>query len=79
MVGVSDTGGGGGGGGTAVSASFSCSPTIGAVTLTVQCFDESGGTPTTWQWTVTGPSGIVLTSGIQDPVFSLTDVGSYSV
>jgi len=78
MVGVSDTGGGGGGG-TAVSASFSCSPTTGPVILTVQCFDESGGGPDRWQWTVTGPGTFTATSGVQDPVFALTDVGAYTV
>jgi PKD repeat protein len=79
MVGESNTGGGGGGGGTSVTASFSCTPTSGDAALTVQCFDESGGGPLTWQWTIDGPGGIQLTSGVQDPVFSLTAVGSWSV
>lgn len=71
--------GGGGGSGTVVTASFSCTPKSGAAPLQVQCNDESGGGPTTWSWTVTGPGGTTLTSGLQDPVFTLPDVGSYNV
>jgi PKD repeat protein len=70
--------GGGGGGGTHVTAAFSCTPTSGPVTLSVQCSDESGGTPTTWSWTLTGP-GSPQTSGIRDPQFVLSAPGTYSV
>jgi PKD repeat protein len=71
-------GGGGGGGGIAVTASFSCTPRSGAVTLTVQCNDESGGSPTSWSWTLTGPGGS-QTSTDRDPVFAISSAGSYSV
>jgi PKD repeat protein len=69
----------GGGGGTPVTASFSCTPRVGATPLTVQCSDESGGAPTSWSWTVTGPGGVTQTSNAQDPFFTLVATGSYSV
>ena len=79
IIDATNTGGGGGGGGTTVTASFSCTPRTGAVPLVVQCQDESGGGPTTWSWTVTGPGGTTQTSSAQDPSFTLPDVGSYAV
>jgi PKD repeat protein len=78
IIAASNTGGGGGGG-IPVTAAFSCTPTSGHVTLVVQCNDESGGNPTTWSWTVTGPGGSTQTSAIRDPQFVLTVAGSYSV
>jgi PKD repeat protein len=71
--------GGGGGGGSAVTASFSCTPKNGSTPLIVQCNDESGGNPSTWSWTVTGPGGATQTSTQQDPQFTLSAVGTYSV
>lgn len=69
----------GGGGGSPVTASFTCTPTNGAVVLAVQCMDESGGGPTSWTWTVTGPSGFSATSTDRDPFFTLPSAGSYTV
>jgi PKD repeat protein len=78
IIAASNTGGGGGTG-TPVTAAFSCTPTSGPITLVVQCNDESGGNPTTWSWTLTGPGGSTQTSAIRDPQFVLTVAGSYSV
>jgi PKD repeat protein len=78
IIAASNTGGGGSTG-TPVTAAFSCTPTSGPITLVVQCNDESGGNPTTWSWTLTGPGGSTQTSAIRDPQFVLTVAGSYSV
>jgi len=79
IIAAHNTGGGGGGGGTAVTASFSCAPTSGAIPLAVICSDESGGNPTSWNWVVSKNGTTVFTSGLQDFPFTLTDTGAYDV
>lgn len=43
----------------------------------VSFYDESGGIPTSWQWTFSG--GIPLTSNEQNPIVSYLNPGFYSV
>jgi len=57
------------------TASFSATPVSGSVPLTVQFTDTSADFPTTWNWTF----GDGNTSTLQNPSFTYTTSGSYTV
>ncbi|MFA7694156.1 MAG: PKD domain-containing protein [Methanoregula sp.] len=57
------------------SSSFTTNVTTGVKPLTVQFTDTSGNAPTGWYWTF-GEGG---TSTSQNPVYTFTSVGTYSV
>ena len=58
-------------------AAFSGTPTSGCAPVVVHFTDLSTGTPTSWSWSVTGPA--TFTSGLQNPNFTFTAAGSYTV
>ena len=57
-------------------AHFSASPTLGAVPLTVQFYDQSAGDPTAWAWNFGDGSP---NSTNQNPAHTFTAVGSYTI
>lgn len=59
-------------------ANFTFSPQFGLSILPVTFTDTSTNSPTSWEWTLTGPAGTVLTSNQQNPTFNL-NVGRYGV
>lgn len=59
-------------------ANFTFTPPYGRSVLPVAFTDTSLNLPTSWEWTVTGPGGLVLTSNVQNPQFNL-NVGRYGV
>ena len=65
----------GGGGPVAPVAAFSGAPLSGSYPLDVSFTDQSSGTPTSWSWTF-GDGG---TSTAQNPVYTYTDAGNYTV
>lgn len=69
--------GGGGGSGVLPTAAFSADDTTGSPPHTVQFSDESGGLPDTWLWQFGDAAN--STSTLQDPTFTYTDPGIYSV
>ena len=62
-------------GGLPPTVAFSASPVSGEAPLVVQFNDESGGSPTTWQWDF----GDGSFSGVQDPAYTYTAPGTYDV
>lgn len=59
-------------------ANFTFAPQFGLSILPVTFTDTSENSPTSWEWTVTGPNGLALTSNAQNPQFNL-NVGRYGV
>jgi len=49
----------------------------GCATHSVQFLDNSGGNPTTWNWTF--PGGTPATSNLQNPIVNYSQVGNHSV
>ncbi len=58
-------------------ASFASSPDTICMGSSVTFTDASSNTPTTWNWTITGPAA--FTSALQNPVIAFTVSGSYTV
>jgi len=58
-------------------AAFNTASTSVCEGTTVALTDQSTNTPTSWNWTVTGPT--TLNSTLQNPTFNLTTPGTYSV
>ncbi len=56
-------------------ADFSCSPTAGIETLTVNCTDLSINNPTSWLWDF----GDGATSTLQNPLHTYSAIGNYTV
>jgi unsaturated chondroitin disaccharide hydrolase len=67
----------GGGGPVPPTASFTASPTSGTAPLTVNFTDSSSGGPTSWAWDFQN-DGTIDSTG-QNPVFTYTSPGSYTV
>jgi PKD repeat protein len=59
-------------------ASFSYTPTSNIIPFTITCTDTSSRNPTAWAWTVTDGT-TTLTSTLQNPTFSITVAGTYTV
>ncbi|MBU1202430.1 PKD domain-containing protein [Patescibacteria group bacterium] len=57
------------------TANFSATPTFGANPLTVQFFDQSTNSPTSWAWDF----GDGANSSVEDPVHTYTTAGVYTV
>lgn len=58
-----------------ITADFSASPVFGAAPLAVAFSDATSGSPTAWSW-LFGDGG---SSAVQDPVYTYTAAGTYSV
>ncbi len=60
-------------------AEFDASSTRGCAPFEVELMDQTTGMPIAWEWRLTSQSGTVLTSSEQNPSFTLTEVGVYTV
>lgn len=60
-----------------VEAGFNANITAGPSPLTVQFTDESSGNPTSWKWDFNNDG--VVDATVQNPVYTYTSLGKYSV
>jgi PKD repeat protein len=61
------------------TASFTAAPLSGDSPLTVTFTDTSTGSPTSWFWQITSPSGAVYDASTQNTEFTLNEPGTYDV
>lgn len=64
---------------TAPVAAFTVNQHANCGAGTFQLTDLSTGDIEQWQWTITAPSGEVITSIAQNPLVNLTEIGTYDV